>query len=76
MPHGDVGTGKLRINSRPWSQVYVDGRLIGNTPRTDLVLSAGVHTVTLISPDFGYKRVLAVPIKRGETVTKIVDLAN
>lgn len=73
---GDVGTGKLRINSRPWSQVYVDGRLIGNTPRTDLVLSAGVHTVTLISPDFGYKRVLAVPIKRGETVTKIVDLAN
>jgi hypothetical protein len=72
----DVGTGKLRINSRPWSQVYVDGRLIGNTPRTDVVLSAGVHTVTLIAPDFGYKRVLSVPIKRGETVTKIVDLAN
>jgi serine/threonine protein kinase len=76
VPRGDVGTGKLRINSRPWSQVYVDGRLIGNTPRTDVVLSAGVHTITLISPGFGYKRVLAVPIKRGETLTKIVDLAN
>jgi hypothetical protein len=72
----DVGTGKLRINSRPWSQVYVDGRLIGNTPRTDVVLSAGVHTVTLIAPDFGYKRVLSIPIKHGEMVTKIVDLAN
>ena len=37
---GNQGT--LRINSRPWSQVYVDGRLIGNTPQMNIPLSLGL----------------------------------
>jgi serine/threonine protein kinase len=71
---GGGGTGTLRINSRPWSRVYVDGRLVGNTPRTDLVLNAGRHTVTLVNPDFNLKKILVVQLKRGELVTKIVAL--
>jgi len=69
------GTGVLRINSRPWSRVYVDGRLLGNTPQTQLVLGAGRHTVTLVNPEFGFERVLPVQIKAGETLTKIVDFS-
>jgi hypothetical protein len=70
-----TGTGVLRVNSRPWSRVYVDGRLLGSTPQTKLVLGAGRHTVTLVNPDFGFERVLTVQIKPGETLTKIVDFS-
>jgi hypothetical protein len=73
---GGGGTATLRINSRPWSRVYVDGRLVGNTPRTDLVVSAGRHTVTLVNPDFNLKKILVVQLKRGELVTKIVTLGE
>jgi serine/threonine protein kinase len=68
------GTGILRINSRPWSQVVVDGRTIGNTPQMSITLEAGSHTVTLINSEFGYKKTIKVAIKAGEVVTKIVDL--
>jgi eukaryotic-like serine/threonine-protein kinase len=68
------GTGILRINSRPWSQVLVDGRVIGNTPQMSISLEAGSHTVTLINSEFGYKKTLKVAVKAGEVVTKIVDL--
>lgn len=70
------GTGTLRINSRPWSQVYVDGRLVGSTPQTGLTLGAGRHTVTLVNPDFNLRKVLAIELKRGEIVTKVVALTN
>jgi hypothetical protein len=68
-------TGMLRINSRPWSQVRIDGRLVGNTPQMSLRLSPGKHTVLLVNPDFGLRHTMTVQIKRGAVVTKIVDLA-
>lgn len=69
-------TGVLRINSRPWSKVIVDGRFVGNTPQTNLVLGAGRHTVTLVNPEFGLQRVLTVTVKADETITEIVELAE
>jgi serine/threonine-protein kinase len=71
---GQGNTGVLRINSRPWSRVYVDGRMLGSTPQMNIVLGAGRHTVTLVNPDFGLQRVLTVQIKPNETVTKIIEL--
>ena len=68
------GTGTLRINSRPWSQVYVDGRLIGNTPQMNISLSAGSHRVTLVNPDFNVRHTVNVNITAGETTTRIVPL--
>ncbi len=68
------GTGTLRINSRPWSQVYVDGRLIGNTPQMNLQLAAGRHRVTLVNPDFNIRHTVSVNITPGETTTRIVQL--
>ncbi|MFO0693416.1 MAG: protein kinase [Polyangiales bacterium] len=66
------GTGTLKINSIPWSQVYVDNRLIGNTPQTAITLTAGDHRVTLINPDFQIREVLSVHIDPGQTVTRVV----
>jgi len=68
------GPGTLRINSRPWSQVYVDGRLIGNTPQMNISLPAGPHRVTLVNPDFNIRENVSVTITAGEVTTKIVTL--
>jgi hypothetical protein len=68
------GSGTLRINSRPWSQVFVDGRLIGNTPQMNISLSAGRHQVTLVNPDFNVRHTISVNVVAGETVTRIEDL--
>jgi hypothetical protein len=64
----------LRINSRPWSQIFVDGQLIGNTPQMNVPLSAGSHRVTLVNPDFGIRETVTVTIRADEVTTKIVTL--
>jgi serine/threonine-protein kinase len=68
------GTGVLRINSRPWSIVTIDGKKIGNTPQMNVVLPAGSHSVHLVNPQFGFKKTVKVKLAPGETQTKIVDL--
>jgi hypothetical protein len=66
--------GILRVNSRPWSRVIVDGRLIGNTPQMSIPLRAGTHTLNLVNPEFGIDKKLTLEIKAGETVTRAVTL--
>ena len=68
------GQGVLRLNSRPWSQVSVDGKRVGNTPLMNQPLSAGTHTLRLVNPDFKLVKSIKVQIKAGETLTKVVDL--
>jgi len=74
-PAAPAGRGVLRINSRPWSQVFVDGQLIGNTPQMNIELPAGTHRVTLVNPDFGIRETVSVAIRPDETTTKIVTLS-
>jgi serine/threonine protein kinase len=68
------GMGTLRINTRPWSQVKVDGRLVGNTPQMNLQLTAGSHTVTLTNPDFGVSKTVSIDIKADSIVTRVLTL--
>jgi serine/threonine-protein kinase len=73
------GTGKmgtLQINSRPWSEISVDGRPVGNTPQRALQLSAGRHKIKLTNPDLGLSKTIRIKIKAGETVTKIETLTE
>ena len=71
---GGGSRGTLRINSRPWSQVYVDGRLIGNTPQLNIALSSGRHKVKLVNPDMGMTKRFSVRVKAGKATTKIGNL--
>lgn len=66
--------GSLRVNSRPWAQVYVDGRLIGNTPQLDIPLPEGSHRLKLVNPQLGMSKNLRVSIRAGKTTTKIVEM--
>jgi len=71
---GVGGNGTLRVNSRPWSQVFVDGKMIGNTPQMNLALSAGDHRITLVNPEFRLRKNLTITIKPGQVTTQIVTL--
>jgi hypothetical protein len=68
------GPGTLRVNTRPWSQVYVDGRLIGNTPQMNISLPAGTHRVTLVNPDFNIRQSVSVTIESGQVTTRVLTL--
>ena len=44
--------GRLFINATPWGQVYVDGELIGNTPRVDVPVPPGPHRLRVVRDGF------------------------
>jgi hypothetical protein len=62
--------GILRLNSRPWSQVIVDGKVIGNTPQMGLRLRAGSHRVELVNSQLGMSKKFTVEIRADEIVTR------
>jgi serine/threonine protein kinase len=68
------GPGTLRVNSRPWSQVFVDGKLIGVTPQRGISLPAGSHTLLLVNDEFSIRKTVQVEIKSGETTTQVLNL--
>ena len=43
--------GKLIINATPWGQIYIDGELMGNTPKS-LTLPAGTHNLRVVRDGF------------------------
>ncbi|MDH5674173.1 MAG: PEGA domain-containing protein [Myxococcales bacterium] len=69
---GSMGT--LRVNSRPWAQVFVDGRLIGNTPQLNIPLPAGRHKLKLVNNEMGMSKSYSVKIRPGRPTTKIVNM--
>lgn len=69
-----AGAGVLRVNSRPWAQVFVDGRMVGNTPQMGIQLSAGKHTIKLVNPQMGLKKTFSITTKAGQTETKVLNL--
>jgi eukaryotic-like serine/threonine-protein kinase len=66
--------GKLRVNTRPWSQVFIDGKPYGSTPRLNIELSVGAHTLTLVNEEFSVKKTVEVTIKAGTVENVVLDL--
>ena len=61
----------LRINSRPWSQVTLDGNAVGHTPLFDLRVAPGSHTIQLLNPEFGLSKTIHLKVAAGESVTRV-----
>lgn len=72
----EVGTGTLRVNSRPWTVVFVDGREVGPTPQMHIEVPAGVHELVLVNRDFSLRHRLRVDVPAGETVVKALNLLD
>ncbi len=68
--------GTLRINTRPWTSVIVDGQSMGNTPLLNLRLPAGVHQVKLVNQEFGLEKTMTIKIQPGKTVTRVFDMSE
>lgn len=63
-----VEMGRLNVGPEPWSNVYVDGTLVGTTPFGGVELEPGSYTVRLSNPDF-QDDVHTVEITAGETTS-------
>jgi serine/threonine protein kinase len=73
---GSVGTGTLRVQTRPWSKVTIDGRPAGTTPLMNVPLSAGKHTLIFVNDDFGIKKTVKVQIEAGQVLTQVLTLTD
>jgi hypothetical protein len=68
--------GTLRINSRPWAQIFIDGRPVGNTPQPNLPIGPGNHKIQLVNQPMGLSKAFSVNVKPGDVVTKVMNLAE
>jgi hypothetical protein len=66
----------LRVNSRPWAQVFVDGKLYGVTPQRGISLPPGSHTLVLVNDEFSIRKTVPIEIKSGEITTQVLNLAE
>jgi hypothetical protein len=65
-------SGSFTIDSAPWATVYVDGRKKGVTPLVRLKLSAGPHSVRLVSSAGGKEKTFRITIKPSDELRKLV----
>jgi eukaryotic-like serine/threonine-protein kinase len=74
-PTADDRTGLLQIAVRPWANVSVDGRELGQTPLDRVALRVGSHVVRL---DNGMYEVVTLPvtIRPGETSKVTFDFTK
>jgi serine/threonine-protein kinase len=61
--------GRLRIDTEPWSVVYVGKRKLGITPIMGVKLPAGTHKVTAVNKEQGLKKTFKITIRSKKTTT-------
>jgi PEGA domain len=65
----------LQVVCRPWAEVSVDGKRVGETPLDLLTLAAGPHLVRFRHP--AYEPVeRKVSVRPGQTERVVVDLPS
>ena len=73
MVSSDGPPGALTFDARPWCNVSIDGRSVGQTPIVNRSLSAGSHRIRCVHPELGTKN-LSVTIESGQTTRRRVSL--
>jgi hypothetical protein len=68
-----VPGGSMSLNATPWAEVWLDGRLLGETPLGEVPAAAGPHDVLFRHPELGDRRVRAV-VRAGELARVTADL--
>ena len=66
-------TGTLRLNTDPWSEVYLNKKQLGITP-LDVKLPAGKHTLTLVNSERGLSNIVPITIDAGKTNNLYLEL--
>ncbi|HJL18903.1 MAG TPA: hypothetical protein RMH99_24785 [Sandaracinaceae bacterium LLY-WYZ-13_1] len=63
-------TGRLTLDTTPWSVVTLGGRRLGMTPLVNVELPAGTHLLTLRNPELGVSTTYRVTIPADGRVTR------
>ena len=63
-----AGPGFFKVNSRPWSEVWVDDVRIGHTGEPAFEVPAGEHEVLLVVPQSNQQKTYTVTVPVGATV--------
>jgi hypothetical protein len=66
----------LSLGSRPWSEVWIDGRRAGVTPLADLALACGRHDVRFLSRAANVERREAITLQEGQPLKKVITLVE
>ncbi len=73
-PLKPVRKGVLRLDTSPWSIIYLGEKKLGMTPLVDMKLPAGTHVLTAINKDKGLRKQIKVRIIAGQSTSLSVDL--
>ncbi|HEV8247318.1 MAG TPA: PEGA domain-containing protein, partial [Polyangiaceae bacterium] len=65
------GNGTLNLNSIPVSNVILDGRPLGPTPKSGVSVAAGPHTVIFVHPEHG-RKAKTVTVEAGKSAAAFV----
>ena len=68
------GRCSLSLGSKPWADVWIDGRRAGLTPLTDFPIACGAHEVVFTSTDLGVERRISVDVQPGDRTPRTLDL--
>ena len=69
----DWPKGALALNALPWADVFVDGKLIGETPIGNIAVPIGPHEIMFRHPDLGEHRTTTI-VTFGTPARVSVDL--
>jgi serine/threonine-protein kinase len=75
-PRMAAGDGSLSVGSSPWTEVYVDGIKLGQTPIVRHALPAGKHELRLINEEKGLDRTLNVEVRAGREAKEYLKLGR
>jgi hypothetical protein len=66
--------GTLRLDTVPWSTVYVGDKRLGDTPLLGASLPAGRHLIRLVNSEAGIEQTIEVEIQPNEETVKKLRL--
>jgi serine/threonine protein kinase len=66
--------GKLRLTTNPWTDVYHNGKHLGQTPLIDVELPSGKVRLRVVNQEHGIDKTITVVIKPGERTIKRFNL--
>ncbi len=70
----DKPPGRLRLTTNPWTDVYHQGKHLGQTPLIDVELPSGKVKLRVVNPEQGIDKTITVVIKPGEKTAKRFSL--
>ena len=68
------GPGQITIDARPWCNVTLDGRSLGQTPIVNRSVASGRHTIVCTNPELGRSRTVQVEVQPGQTTRQRISL--